>query len=128
MMLGSERHASPPKSVRPEFGGHDARDRSRPQADLVPEERQCARAERRAETGVDAGEGGPHDGEPVRRRHPPAADEADLEPEPLHLGGDLGPGAVDDADRVLARHPRDEARRLSRDGAAELDDHEAHVR
>src|SRR5262249_1657335 len=44
-----------------------------------------------------------HDLERRRARHPPAADERDLQPAALHLRRDLRAGAVDDADLVALR-------------------------
>jgi hypothetical protein len=98
-------------------------------ADLVAEETDGARAERGAKRAIDGGERGANDCEPGRRRDAPAADELDRESEPLHLLGDLRPGAVNDADAVSCLGElKDQLARLVRDRAAALEDDEAHER
>ena len=62
--------------------------------DLVAEQRHRDGADRRAQFRVHRGERRPHDVECGRARDTAAADELDRQPEPLHLGRDLRPGAV----------------------------------
>ena len=100
----------------------------RVEPDLVAEERHGLWADRLAEPGVDGGERLAHDRQRRVARHAPPVDEPNLEPGTLELGGDLRPGAVDDADLVLLGQRERERRRLSRDRPADLEDDAAHVR
>ena len=57
------------------------------------------------------------------RRAPAALNELDGNPTPVHLLGDLRPGAVHDDDFVaLLGEPEDAVGRVAGDGAADLDD------
>src|SRR5581483_7793368 len=101
----------------------------RAQPDLVPEQRQGARAERGAERGVHRGEGAADDREPLGGRHAAAVHELDGEPEPPHLLGDLRARAVHDDDaRAALRQLEHPPRVRVADRAADLDDEQAHVR
>ena len=78
-------------------------------------------ADRRAERGVHGGERLAHDLERRAASSRAGRRRSDREPAPLHLRGDLRPGAVHDADLVLAAASSRTRRRVRRDRAADLD-------
>ena len=136
------RSAAPPRAARrrgcgprasasrSRRGGRDAgrrparaRARAAPEADLVAEERQ-ARGPIAAQTvALTAASDSRTTASASRRRDAAAADELDRQPAPLHLLGDLRPGAVDDdrPRRPLLGEGEHRADRLAADRAAELD-------
>ena len=75
--------------------------------DCVAEERHCIGADRSTDRGVHLREGLAHDLQNLSGRHPATGDERRLDPAPLHLGGDLRTGTVDDDD-IVALSPQRE--------------------
>ena len=97
--------------------------------DLVTRERHRLRPDRRTDRGVHALEALADDLEPLRRRYTPTGDELHVEAAPLHLLGDLGAGAVDDAHPVSrGAQLRDRLGHAAGGRAADLQHDDAHVR
>jgi hypothetical protein len=104
-------------SYQPELGNL-----RRTHADLVSEQPDRTLADRVAKVGVHERERAADEPIGGRARHPPAADELDLEPVARHRLRDLRASAVHDADLVFVRKVVHERRRVGRNRAAELQD------
>ena len=103
-------------------------DPSRPQPDRIAEQPDRSRADRRTDLGVHLGHRPADDVEHGVGRDPTTVDERRLDPTPLHLGGDLGPGSVDDDHLVPgAAQGMHLLRGLRGHAAAELEHDPAHV-